>query len=72
MTWEQVKDEALRLVNEVASRRSDLELTEYHNPARYHSDFRDQWTMQDHNAIVRAAMREATRRGVYCVRRIVR
>jgi hypothetical protein len=35
MTWKQIKAEALRIVDEVAQRRSDLELTEYQNKARY-------------------------------------
>jgi hypothetical protein len=53
-------------------RRTDLELTEYHDEGRYRSDHPGRLLMRDHNAIVRAAMREASRRGIFCVRRIVR
>jgi hypothetical protein len=34
MTWKQIKAEALRIVDEGAHRKSDLELTEYQNNAR--------------------------------------
>jgi hypothetical protein len=72
MTWRQVRTEALRIVDEVAHRGSDLELTEYQNKARYRANYPAGMTMRDHNAIVREAMREAVRRGIYCVRRVVR
>ncbi|MEA2260869.1 MAG: hypothetical protein QOJ51_3694, partial [Acidobacteriaceae bacterium] len=62
MTWKQVRTEALRIVDEVAQRKSDLELTEYQNKARYRADHPAGMTMRDHNAIVREAMREAVRR----------
>ena len=72
MTWRQVQAEALRLVNNVAMRRTDLELTEYHDEARYRSDHPGRLLMRDPNAIVRAATREASRRGIFCLRRTVR
>ena len=72
MTWKQIKAEALRIVDEVAQRKADLELTEYQNKVRYRSDHPAGMTMRDHNAIVREAMREAVRRGIYCVRSVVR
>jgi hypothetical protein len=60
------------LVEDVVIRRAELELREYHNEARYRSDHPDRRSMRDHNAIVRAALREATRRGIFCIRRTVR
>jgi hypothetical protein len=72
MTWKQIKAEASRIVDEVAQRGSDLELTEYQNKARYRADHPAGMTMRDHNAIVREAMREAVRRNIYCVRSVVR
>ena len=60
MTWKQIKAEALRIVDEVAQRKSDLELTEYQNKGRYRADYPAGMTMRDHNAIVR----EAVRRGI--------
>lgn len=35
MTWQQIQAEALSIGDEVARRRSDLELTEYHSKSRY-------------------------------------
>jgi hypothetical protein len=58
MTWKQIKAEALRIVDEVAQRKADLELTEYQNKVRYRSDYPAGMTMRDHNAIVRETMRE--------------
>jgi hypothetical protein len=72
MTWKQIKAEALRIVDEIAQRKSDLELTEYQNKVRYRADHPAGMTMRDHNAIVREAMREAARPGIFCVRKIVR
>lgn len=72
MTWKQIKAEALRTVDEVAQRGSDLELTEYQNKVRYRADHPAALTMRDHNAIIREAMREAMRRGIFCVRSVVR
>jgi hypothetical protein len=72
MTWKQIKVEAMRIVDEVAQRGSDLELTEYQNKGRYRADHPAGMTMRDHNAIVRDAMREALRRGFFCVRSVVR
>lgn len=72
MTWKQVRTEAVRIVDEVARRRSDVELTEYQNEERYRADHPGDRTMRDHNVIVREAMREALRRGMFCVRRVVR
>jgi hypothetical protein len=62
----------LRIVDEVAQRKSDLELTEYQNKGRYRANHPVGITIRDHNAIVREAMREALRRGIYCHRRLVR
>jgi hypothetical protein len=72
MTWKQVRAEVMRIVDEVARRRSDVELTEYQNEERYRADCPGGRSMRDHNAIAHAAMREALRRGIYCVRRQVR
>jgi hypothetical protein len=72
MTWKQIKAESLRIVDEVAQRKSDLELTEYQNKGRYRADYPAGMSMRDHNAIVRETMREAVRRGIYCVRSVVR
>ena len=72
MTWKQIKAEALRIVDEVAQRKSDLEVTEYQNKVRHRADHPAGMTMRDHNAIVREAMREAVRRGIFCVRSVVR
>jgi hypothetical protein len=72
MNWKLVQAEAVRIVDEVALRRSDLELTEYHNKDRYRTDHPGGRPLRDHNAIVREAMREAVRRGIYCVRSVVR
>jgi hypothetical protein len=51
MTWKQIKAEALRIVDEVAQRKSDLELTEYQNKGRYRADHPAGMTMRDHNAV---------------------
>lgn len=64
--------EARRIVDEAQRKGSDLHLTEYQIPERYRADHPNGRPMGDHNAIVRAAMREATRRGIYCVRTVVR
>jgi hypothetical protein len=72
MTWQQIQAEALRIVDEVDRRRSDLELIEYHNKERYRIAHPKGLSMRDHNAIVRAAMGEATRRGIFCIRSVVR
>jgi hypothetical protein len=53
MIWKQIKVEAMRIVDEVANRGSDLELTEYQNKGRYRADHPAGKTMRDHNAIVR-------------------
>jgi hypothetical protein len=72
VTWKQVRTEALRIVDEVVRRGSDLCLTEYLNEQNYRADYPDGVRMRDHNAVVREAMREAVRRGIYCVRSVVR
>jgi hypothetical protein len=72
MNWKQIQAEATRLVEDVAIRRAELELTEYRNEARYRTDHADHTSMREHNAIVRAALREATRRGIFCIRRTVK
>jgi hypothetical protein len=58
MTWKQVRAEALRVVDEVAQRRSDLELTEYQNEARYRVDCPAGRKMLDHNGVVHEAFAE--------------
>ena len=45
---------------------------EYQNKGRYRADYPAGMTMRDHNAIVREAMRETVRSGIYCVRSVVR
>jgi hypothetical protein len=72
MTWQQAKAEGLRLVDDAARNRSDLHLTEYQSQVRYLADHPNGKTMEDHSLIVRAAIREAARRGIYCHRRLVR
>jgi hypothetical protein len=72
MTWKQAKAEALRLVDDAARNRAELHLTEYQTQERYLADHPTGRTMGDHNLIVRAAMREVSRRGIYCHRRLVR
>jgi len=72
MTWQQAKAEGLRLVDDAARNRSDLQLTEYQSQVRYLAYHPSGRAMGDHNLIVRAAMREAARRGIYCHRRFVR
>ena len=72
MTWKQIKAEALRIVDEVDQRGSDLELTEDQNKARYRADHPAGMTMRDHNVIVREATREAVRCGIHCLRSVVR
>jgi hypothetical protein len=54
--WKQIKAEALRIVDEVAQRKSDLELAEYQNKARYRVDHPAGMTMRDHNAVVRVTL----------------
>jgi hypothetical protein len=72
MTWKQAKAEALRLVDDAARNHAELHLTEYQSLDRYMTDHPAGRAMGDHNLIVRAAMREAARRGIYCHRRLVR
>jgi hypothetical protein len=71
VNWKHVEAEALRIVDEVAQQRSDVELTEYKSKERYRNEHPDGKSMHEHNAIVREAMREAVRRGIYCRRRLV-
>jgi hypothetical protein len=72
MTWKQIKAEALRIVDEVAQRKADLELTGYQNKVRYRSNHPAGMTMRDHNAIVCEAMREDFASWHICVRRLVK
>jgi hypothetical protein len=71
MTWKQAKAEVLRLVDDAASNRAELHLTEYRSLDRYRADHPTGRAMGDHNLIVRVAMREAARRGIYCHRSLV-
>jgi hypothetical protein len=68
MTSKQAKAEALRLVDDAARNRAELHLTEYQSLDRYMADHPTVRAMGDHNLIVRAAMRAAARRGIYCHR----
>jgi hypothetical protein len=72
MTWKQGKAEALRLVEQATLDRSELHLTEHQSQDRYLADHPTGRTMGDHNLIVRAAMREAARRDIYCHRSLVK
>jgi len=63
---------ALYPVDQIVRRGSDLRLTEYLNEQRYRADYPDCVRMRELNAVVREAMREAVRRGIYCVRRLIR
>jgi hypothetical protein len=72
MTWKQAKAEALRLVDDAARNRAELHLTEYQSLDRYMADHPTGRAMGDHNLIVRATMREAARRGIYCHRSLVK
>jgi hypothetical protein len=72
MTWKQAKAEALRLVEQAALNRSELHLTEYQSQDHYLVDHPTGRAMGDHDLIVRAAMREAARHGIYCHRRLVK
>jgi len=72
MSWKQAKAEALRLVEQTALNHSELHLTEYQNQHRYLADHPTGRAMGDHNVIVRAAMREASRRGLSVHRRLVK
>ena len=72
MTWKQAKAEALRVVDDAARNRAELHLTEYQSLDRYMADHPTGRAMGDHNLIVRVAMREAARRGIYCHRSLVK
>ena len=72
MTWKQAKTEALRLVEQAALNRSELHLIEYQSQDRYLADYPTGGAMGDHNLIVRAVMREASRRGLSVHRRLVK
>jgi hypothetical protein len=67
MNWQQAK--AQRLVDEAIVSGSDLNLTEYHSKDRYETDHPNDRPLGVHNAVVRAAMREGTRRGLYPIGR---
>lgn len=53
MTWQQVKAERLRLVDDAARNRSKLHLTEYQSQVRYVVDHPNGKGMGDHNLIFR-------------------
>ena len=61
MNWKHVEAEALRIIDDVNQRRSEVELTEYKNKERYRADHPDGKSMHEHNAIVREVLREAVR-----------
>jgi hypothetical protein len=67
MNWKQIQAEAVRLVKDVTARQSDLKLTEYHNEKLYKIHHPNHWSKRVHNAIVRAAMREAVPRDLFCI-----
>ena len=58
-------------MEQAALNRSELHLTEYQSQDRYLADHPAGRAMGDHNLIVRAAMREAARCGIYCHRSLV-
>jgi hypothetical protein len=72
MTWKQAKTEAQRMVEQAGLKRSELDLTEYQSHDRYLADYPTGTAVGDHNLIVRATMREASRRGLYVRRRLVK
>ena len=72
MTSQRVKAEAHRLLDDAIRSGSDLHLTEYMTEARYREDHPQGRPLAEHNAIMRATMREAALRGIYCRRRLVR
>jgi hypothetical protein len=72
MTWKQAKAEALRLVEQATLNRSELHLTEYQSQDRYLAGHPTGRAMGAHNLIVRAAMREASRRGLSVHRKLVK
>jgi hypothetical protein len=72
MTARQIRDEALRIVDEAVASGKELVLIEYLSEVLYREDRPDGASLNDHNAIARAAMREAIRRGVSFRRRLVR
>jgi hypothetical protein len=57
-------------VEQAALNRSELHLTEYQSQDRYLADHPTGRAMGDHTLIVGAAMREASRHGIYCHRRL--
>ncbi len=59
-------------MDEAQRKTSDLHLIEYQSAVRYRADHPNGRQMGYHNSIVRAALREATKRGIYCVRTVVR
>lgn len=71
LTWAQIQSEAERLVDAAARRRTELYLSEYKSVASYRKHHNYGLSMSDHNAITRAAMREAARRGLRLVRSMV-
>jgi hypothetical protein len=72
MTWKQAKVEALRLMDDAARNRAELHLTEYQSRDRDMADHPTGRAVADHNLIIRAAMREDARRGIYCHRSLVK
>jgi hypothetical protein len=71
VTWEEVRAEAELLVNDAVSTGAKLRLTEYKNKQRYEKDHPRGRSFADHNLVVRATMREASRRGIDCRRRLI-
>ena len=71
MTEKEIQTEAEQIVDNAADEKIDLFLCEYKRVSRYREDYPDGRPLADHNAMVRAVVREAAPRGIYCVLRLV-
>jgi hypothetical protein len=72
MTWKKAKAEAVRLVELTARNHSELRLTEYQSRGLLPGRLSKRPSDGDHNLIVKAAMCEASWRGIYVHRRLVK
>ena len=71
MTSRQIRDEAVRVVNDAINAGKALTIVEYLSEVLYREDHPHGESLRDHNAVARATMREAIRRGVSFRRRLV-
>ena len=71
MTAQEIQSEAEKIVDKAARAEIDLYLFEYKRVMRYREDYPDGLPLADHNAVIRAVVREAGARGIYCVLRLV-